>query len=95
VRTPAYFTAARELNLRTVQWTVAGFDWKRLTAREIARRVLKRARAGSIILLHDGDSAGKRDRGETVAALPIIIEGLNERGLRIAPLSQLLNTEAN
>src|SRR6267143_399562 len=28
VRTPAYFQAARKLGLRTVQWDVAGFDWK-------------------------------------------------------------------
>src|SRR5437870_4786239 len=56
VRTPAYFTAARRLGLRTVQWSVAGFDWKkRRTAAEIAARVLRRAQPGAIILLHDGD----------------------------------------
>ena len=47
-------------------------------------------RTGSIVLLHDGDSEGQRDRQETVAALPLIIMGLRARGLRIAPLSQLL-----
>ena len=90
VRTPAYFKAARGLDLRTVQWDVAGFDWKRRGAEEIARDVLNGARAGSIILLHDGDSDGKQDRRATVAALPLIIEGLHERGLRIVPLAELL-----
>ncbi|HZT58691.1 MAG TPA: polysaccharide deacetylase family protein [Pyrinomonadaceae bacterium] len=90
VRSPAYFRAARALELRTVQWSVAGFDWKPIGAREIARHVLKDARAGSIILLHDGDSEGKADRRETVAALPLIFEGLKERGLKVAPLSRLL-----
>jgi peptidoglycan/xylan/chitin deacetylase (PgdA/CDA1 family) len=90
VRTPAYFAAARSLGLRTVQWDVAGFDWKRRSAEEIARDVLRRARAGSIILLHDGDSDGKCNRRATVAALPLIIEGLRERGLRIMPLTELL-----
>jgi peptidoglycan/xylan/chitin deacetylase (PgdA/CDA1 family) len=90
VRTPAYFAATHSLGLRTVQWDVAGFDWKRRTAKQIANDVVHRARAGSIILLHDGDSEGKRDRGETVAALPLIIEGLRARGLRIVPLAQLL-----
>ena len=90
VRTPAYFAAARSLGLRTVQWDVAGFDWKRRSAKRIARDVLRRARAGSIVLLHDGDSDDKQDRRETVAALPLIIEGLHEKGLHIAPLNQLL-----
>ena len=90
VRTPAYFAAARRLGLRTVQWDVAGFDWKERTSTEIANSVLREASAGSIILLHDGDSALKRDRSATVAALPMIIEGLRARGLNIAPLTQLL-----
>jgi peptidoglycan/xylan/chitin deacetylase (PgdA/CDA1 family) len=93
VRTRAYFRAAQRLGLRTVQWDVAGFDWKRRDGKQIAHDVLRKARAGSIILLHDGDSEGKRDRRETVAALPLIIEGLRGRGLHIAPLSQLLEEE--
>lgn len=94
VRTPAYFRAARRLGLRTVQWDVAGYDWTRRRAPEIARAVLEGASAGSIILLHDGDSDGKRDRRETVAALPLIIDGLRERGLRVAALSELLTDES-
>jgi peptidoglycan/xylan/chitin deacetylase (PgdA/CDA1 family) len=94
VRTPAYFAAVRELGLRTVQWDVAGFDWMRRSAPEIARAVLEGARAGSIVLLHDGDSEGKRDRRETVAALPFIVEGLRERGLCVAALSELLKDES-
>jgi peptidoglycan/xylan/chitin deacetylase (PgdA/CDA1 family) len=90
VRTPGYFRAARRLGLRTVQWDVAGFDWKRRTGRQIARDVLRKARTGSIVLLHDGDSERKHDRQETVAALPLIIDGLHARGLRIVPLTQLL-----
>ena len=90
VRTPAYFAAARALGLRTVQWDVAGFDWKERTSAEIATSVLRDASAGSIILLHDGDSALKRDRRATVAALPMIIAGLKGRGLDIVPLKQLL-----
>ena len=90
VRTPAYFAAAEALGLRTVQWDVAGFDWKERTSTEIANSVLREASAGSIILLHDADSALKRDRSATVAALPTIIEGLQARGLSIVPLTQLL-----
>jgi len=90
VRTPAYFGATRALGLRTVQWDVAGFDWKRITPGQIADNVLRNAHPGSIILLHDGDSAGKQSRKNTVDALPLIIKGLRDRQLPIAPLSQLL-----
>jgi peptidoglycan/xylan/chitin deacetylase (PgdA/CDA1 family) len=90
VRTPAYFGATRALGLHTVQWDVAGFDWQRLSPSQIAHNVLRKVRAGSIILLHDGDSAGRQDRKNTVAALPLIIKGLKYRDLDIAPLSQLL-----
>jgi len=90
VRTPAYFATTRALGLRTVQWDVAGFDWKRRSAKQIATDVLKRVQPGSIVLLHDGDSDGKQDRRETVAALPLIIEGLQEKGLRVMPLNELL-----
>jgi peptidoglycan/xylan/chitin deacetylase (PgdA/CDA1 family) len=90
VRTPAYFGATRVLGLRTVQWDVAGFDWKRRSPSQIADNVLRKVRPGSIILLHDGDSSGKEDRKNTVAALPLIIKGLKHRDLEIAPLSQLL-----
>lgn len=95
VRTPAYFAAARRLGLRTVQWSVAGFDWKKLTGAQIASRVLRDIEPGSVILLHDGDSNGKRDRRATVAALPIIIEGLQSRGLNVVPLSHLLEPVDN
>jgi peptidoglycan/xylan/chitin deacetylase (PgdA/CDA1 family) len=93
VRTPAYFRAARRLGLRTVQWDVAGFDWKRRSGRQISQTVLRKVRSGSIVLLHDGDSERKHDRQETVAALPLIVDGLRVRNLRIVPLSQLLGEE--
>jgi peptidoglycan/xylan/chitin deacetylase (PgdA/CDA1 family) len=93
VRTPAYFRTTRRLGLRTVQWDVAGFDWKRRSGQQIAHEVLRKVRTGSIVLLHDGDSEGKRDRRETIAALSLIIEGLRARDLRIVPLSELLGAK--
>ena len=93
VRTPAYFATTRALGLRTVQWDVAGFDWKRRGGRQIATDVLNRVQPGSIVLLHDGDSYGKQDRRETVRALPLIIEGLQEKGLHVMPLKDLLSKD--
>jgi len=93
VRTPAYFRAANALGLRTVQWTVAGFDWQRRSAIDIAGAVLRRAASGSIILLHDGATTARRDRRQTILALPAIIEGLKARGLRCSSLPGLLRRD--
>ncbi len=89
VRTPAYFAAARQLGLKTVQWSVAGFDWKPLFAPKIASNVLSDLEPGSIVLLHDGDNTQMKRRTETVRALPLIIEGIWSRNLRIISLEEL------
>ncbi|HYY68269.1 MAG TPA: glycosyltransferase [Terriglobales bacterium] len=43
-------------------------------------------RCGNIILLHDGGG----DRTQTVKALPMIIDGLRQRGYSIVPVSELM-----
>ena len=93
VRTPAYFAVARRLGLRTVQWSVAGFDWKPLLASQIAENILRRLGPGSIVLLHDGDNTLKRRRVETARALPLIIEGIQSRKLRITSLAELCTAD--
>ena len=92
VRSPGYFRAARALGLRTVQWSVAGYDWKPRPASAIAAAVARGLDSGAIVLLHDGDSDGKRDRRPTVAALPAIVDAITARGLVVAPLAMLLET---
>jgi peptidoglycan-N-acetylglucosamine deacetylase len=90
VKTPSYFAAARRLGLRVVQWSVAGFDWKPLAADRVASHVLRGSRPGAIVLLHDADSEGKRNRRATTAAIPIIADGVHARGLSVDPLGALL-----
>ncbi len=89
VRTPAYFAAAWRLGLKTIQWSVTGFDWKPITAKEIVENVLKELQPGSIVLLHDGDDTLKNRRVETARALPLIIQGVRSKNLRIATLEEL------
>lgn len=89
VRSRAYFAAAEELNLQTVQWSDTGFDWKKFTAERIARNVLETVQSNSIVLLHDGDNSGKSNRQATVKALRIILHGLKEKGLRVVPLARM------
>jgi peptidoglycan/xylan/chitin deacetylase (PgdA/CDA1 family) len=94
VRTPAYFRASRDLGLRTVQWTVAGFDWKPRSAHQIVGDVVRHLAPGSIVLLHDGDGQDpRRHRRETVAAVPKIIAAARDRDLAIDPLARLLDVQ--
>jgi cellulose synthase/poly-beta-1,6-N-acetylglucosamine synthase-like glycosyltransferase len=54
----------------------------------IVNRVKQQRRDGNIILLHDGGG----DRSQTIAALPRILDYLQERGDAVVPLSTLLGT---
>jgi peptidoglycan/xylan/chitin deacetylase (PgdA/CDA1 family) len=94
VRSRKYFAAAHELGLRTVQWTVAGFDWKRHASSRIAADVLSGVGAGAIVLLHDGDSRGLARRRETAASLPLILEGLRAKELRACALTALVDPQS-
>ncbi|MFF5858127.1 polysaccharide deacetylase family protein [Streptomyces sp. NPDC012751] len=66
-------------------WDVDSRDWARPGPQRIAETVLKAAAPGSVVLMHEG--AG--DRGQTVRALPSIIEGLLERGLEPVTVGEL------
>lgn len=67
--------AARELGMIPLGWDVDPRDWTKPGAEEIRRRVLATARAGSVVLLHDGGG----DRRGTVAACPKVITALRQR----------------
>jgi peptidoglycan-N-acetylglucosamine deacetylase len=80
--------AVRSRGWRPVLWSRWGRDWtRRATPASIARKVTAAARAGDILLLHDADyysAPGSWVR--TAAALPIVLEELEERGLKSMPL---------
>jgi peptidoglycan/xylan/chitin deacetylase (PgdA/CDA1 family) len=65
----------------TVLWDVDPFDWAQPGAGVIVTRVLGSVRPGSIILLHT--------TGQTVQALPSIIQGLRARNLHPVTLHEL------
>ncbi|HEX6667147.1 MAG TPA: polysaccharide deacetylase family protein [Solirubrobacterales bacterium] len=76
--------AIRGRGWRPVLWSQWGRDWtRRATPSSIAAKATGGARAGDVLLLHDADyysAPGSWTR--TVAALPIILEELEGRGLR-------------
>lgn len=75
----------------TVLWDVDPLDWLPIeeggpTADVIAQRVLDGVEGGSIVLLHLGGP-------NTARALPAILDGLEERGLRPVTVEALLGGE--
>ena len=86
-RNPFVTPIARSLGERTIGWSLGVWDSARPGVDEIVRRALSGMRAGSILLLHDGDGYDEDgDRLQTADALPLIIHGLRERGFRFATL---------
>ena len=72
--------------LVTVVWNDEGQDWTRPGVNVIIQRILGLARNGAIILMHDGGG----DRSQTVAALPFIINGLQQRDFQFVTIQQML-----
>lgn len=76
-------TECENRNLQAIQWDVDSLDWKGLSASQMSARVLKSAKEGSIILMHN-------DGEHTVEALPLIILGLKTKGYEFVFVSDLL-----
>ncbi len=79
-------STAGMLGMQTVLWDVDPADWANPGSGAVYSRVVSAARAGSIVLMHDGGG----DRNGTLAALPQIIDTLRSRGYRFATVSELL-----
>jgi peptidoglycan-N-acetylglucosamine deacetylase len=84
----ATLRAVRRRRWRPVLWSRWGRDWaRRATAESIARRSSSGIGAGDIVLLHDADYYSARGSWvRTAAALPLILNELESRGLRTASL---------
>jgi peptidoglycan/xylan/chitin deacetylase (PgdA/CDA1 family) len=80
-------SAAWDLGTSSILWDVDPADWGQPGSGVIEDRVVANARAGSIVVMHDGGGA----RAQTVAALPGIIARLRDRGFELVTVSKLLD----
>jgi peptidoglycan/xylan/chitin deacetylase (PgdA/CDA1 family) len=89
--TPFMSRIAANRGMHIVNWDVSAADWATNDPVLVAARVLEKVKSGSIILLHDGSDGNIGvDRSVVVKALPLIIEGLREKGLKAVRLDELL-----
>lgn len=97
VRTPAGISrpglapAFRQLHLTNVGWDVRGLELFYRSPERIAARIARRARNGSIILLHETDyGVGSIAPQRALATARLTIAQLRARGFRFVRLDQLL-----
>ena len=76
------FNAMRRMNLKLGLWNINTADYTDRPKSEIVNLVLKSAKPGAIILMHNG-------MPNTVEALPEIIEGLHAKGYTFVRLRDL------
>lgn len=75
------------LDMYTIQWDVDSLDWKdSSTAESICKRVISKAKNGSIILCHNGAR-------HTAEALPTILDTLKKDGYEFVLISDLIYKE--
>lgn len=82
---PQLVAQAARLGLKTLTWeVVTGDPDPHITAPDILRTVLRRAKPGSVVIMH------MNGRGwHTAEALPAVIRGLRKRGYRLVTVSHL------
>ncbi len=90
-RNPRIFGILKEMGMSLVGWQTHALDTVVKDPNAIAERILKTCRPGGVLLLHDGwDRDGEKDRTPTLEALPLILQGLRNRGLEFYTLDRLL-----
>ena len=93
--------ATTAADLAIVEWTVSVRDWEHgRTADDVTDAILARVRPGDIVVLHDGDATHQRslvrcaDRGIVADVVRRVVPALAARGLRPAPLGEVLGLDA-
>jgi peptidoglycan/xylan/chitin deacetylase (PgdA/CDA1 family)/GT2 family glycosyltransferase len=94
-RTPWLMRTVRHLGYTVVTWDNMTSDWNAdKSDDEIIRAIIRRAKPGSVIVLHDGrDTRLNYDRSHMLQALPFVIETLKERGFDFVTIPELLEFE--
>jgi peptidoglycan/xylan/chitin deacetylase (PgdA/CDA1 family) len=93
--TPFMSHIVTDAGMTLATWDVSARDWVETDPDRLARDILAKVRPGSVILLHDGiDGKIGADRSVVTAALPKILEGLREKGLKPVTLDRLLGVPA-
>jgi peptidoglycan/xylan/chitin deacetylase (PgdA/CDA1 family) len=89
LKSPPMARAAHKRNLKVVAWSIHSRDTMTRDPKAIANGVVRRIQPGDIALLHDGHDRERRHRPLILQALPLLLQGLRERGLSSVTVSEL------
>lgn len=91
-RTPRLMRVAANLRFTIIGWDNMTNDWDSgKEADQIVRAILRRAKPGGIIVLHDGRSTRQGfDRTPLLRALPEILAGLKGQGYELVTVPELI-----
>ena len=91
-RTPWLMHTLRRLEYVVVTWNNMTADWTaEKSAEKIVSAIVKKARPGGIIVLHDGRSTREGyDRSQMIKALPQIIDSLKGQGYEFVTIPELI-----
>ena len=78
-------SVAEELGYRSVMWTRDTIDWRDHDSELICRRAVKNIKGGDLILMHPTES--------TLKALENILNAVTEAGLKVAPVTEVLESD--
>jgi peptidoglycan/xylan/chitin deacetylase (PgdA/CDA1 family) len=63
--------------------------------KNLSFKILKKVKADDIIILHDVSPRGKEDNTFLLSEIEKILQGLNDKGLKIVPLNDLIGKDIN
>ncbi len=90
--------AVKRAGYTEVLWNITTHELSNHTPDFLAQQIIKKAKPGGIILLHDGygtlHNAPRANKSDTVEMLPQIIEQLQNEGYTFVTIPQLLNVPA-
>jgi peptidoglycan/xylan/chitin deacetylase (PgdA/CDA1 family) len=91
LRNPFLDAVLKKLNLTLASWSVRGFDTQNKNADQIKSKLIKHLKAGTILLLHDGNAA-RSHHGEPIIleVLPDLLTAAAAKGLQFVTLRQAL-----
>jgi peptidoglycan/xylan/chitin deacetylase (PgdA/CDA1 family) len=86
-RTPKILEAVKSLGLKPI-WGVFGCELEifQPSPEFIARRAMRKAKNGSILIFHDGKESVGSYRGSTIKAIDILIPTLKNRGFKFVEI---------
>ncbi|BAZ38867.1 polysaccharide deacetylase [Calothrix sp. NIES-4101] len=89
IKTNGPYAYAKNQKYASIMWSSDSVDYSRPSVPKLINNVMREARPGGIVLMHDGGG----NRSHTVQALPQIINNLRKKGYRFVTIPELLELQ--